>query len=86
MAIDQVRKGGLWTPEGVVDLGKDQQAITREDLIILARFHEFAQKHKIEVRCMRCGASFTGNNNDASIAKGSASVACRCRELIYRRI
>lgn len=71
----------LWTPEGEVStLEKDVVHITKADLAILARFHEFAQKYQFSVVCPRCDTALMGANNDSTI---TPSVACKCRELRY---
>lgn len=75
--------GAIWTPDGMVDTReKGVEPVTREEIIILSKMHEIAQRLGITVNCRRCDHSFTGQNNDQSKV---LSVSCRCRELRYTR-
>lgn len=60
----------------------DIEPLTREEIIVFSQMHEIAQRRKIELRCMKCGGSFTGHNNDSTAV---LSVQCKCRELRYAR-
>ena len=76
----------LYLPgQGAVMLNKDVQEMSRNTLQTLSRMHDVnAELGGIEVRCMKCGESFQGANND-SPNQPTYSVACRCRELRYVR-
>ena len=80
MGITEVAKGGLWTPEGIVDLRqKDITPVTHPmERQTWARFHEIAHKYGLSVVCQRCDCAITGQNNDQP--GSTMSVACRCRE------
>lgn len=68
----------LWTPDGEVPLReKDVTPVTRQEIITLSHFHEFAQRHNITVVCKRCDTAITGANNGNSRL---LSVSCKCRE------
>lgn len=79
-AITQVRNS-LWTADGEVPLTqKDVIPVTREDIILLSKLHEFAFKHQINIFCKRCSKAIQGQNNDSSKL---LAVACQCREWVF---
>lgn len=77
--------GSLWTPEGMVSTReRGVQDVTREEIIILSKMHEVAQRLGITVVCKRCDTAFTGRNNDSPDVQ-TLSVECHCRQLRYTR-
>lgn len=81
MGISLAAPKTMWTPEGEVPLAeKDVIPITRNDIILLSKLHEFAQQHDIAVVCRKCDRSIGGHNNDTV---QYLSVACQCREFRY---
>lgn len=76
----------LYLPgKGRVMLDKDVQSISRQTLQTLSRMHDVnAEVGGVEVRCMKCGQSFQGANND-SANQPTYSVVCGCRELRFVR-
>lgn len=74
----------LWTPDGMTTIEKDVERLSREEIVILSKMHEIAQKHQIVLVCKHCDGSFEGRNNDDP-ALASLSIACKCRELRYTR-
>jgi formylmethanofuran dehydrogenase subunit E len=70
---------------GRVMIDKDVQQISRRSLETISRMHDVnAEVEGIEVRCMKCGESFMGMNND-NPNQQTLSLACKCRELRYIR-
>lgn len=75
----------IWTPEGMVSTSeRGVEAVTREEIIILSKMHEVAQRLGISVVCKRCDSAFTGRNNDSPNIK-TLAVQCQCRELRFTR-
>lgn len=73
---------GLWTPDGVVAINKGQQELTPFQIKVLSAMHDVAhQVEHMEIRCTKCGQGFHGQNNDTA---RTFSIACGCRELVYR--
>lgn len=71
----------LWTPSGEVPIAeRGVVAISKQDLQVLARFHEFAQRYGLCVVCPKCDHSLRGANDGHQT---SASVACQCREFRF---
>lgn len=79
MPLPQVRNS-LWTTEGEHALEKDVVPINRMELSILARLHEFAQKHGVSLVCKRCDRAITGRNSGQ---EDTPAVSCLCREFRY---
>lgn len=78
MGISEVRKRGLWTPQGeVLVQEKGVVQITRKEIVMLSNLHEFAQQQGISLVCKRCDSAITGNNNASTT---TLAVACQCRE------
>lgn len=68
---------------GEVLIDKGIQHMSRMALQTLSRMHDVASElGDIEVRCLKCGQSFTGSNNANS---PSYVIACGCREIHYVR-
>lgn len=68
----------LWTPDGEVSIReRDVTPVTREEIILLSKLHEFAVKHDIVIFCKRCEKNISGQNNATT---RTLSVACQCRE------
>lgn len=71
----------LWTPEGMVPLAqKGIVPISRQEIILLSKLHEFAQTHGVMLVCQRCDGSIGGSNNGTGT---TLSVACKCREFRF---
>ena len=70
----------LWTPDGPILLHREIEPMSERDVRVLSAMHEVAFRHKIELRCAKCGSPFQGANNDST---RTLTVACRCRELRY---
>jgi hypothetical protein len=80
VALTQVRKGGLWTPEGIIDVEeKDVLHLSPDDVRAFSWLQVFIARHKLKVSlvCNRCNHAITGTNNDSSKV---LSMACRCTE------
>ena len=61
---------------------QDVTPITRDEIVVLSKMHEIAQKYHLSLVCKRCDSAFVGQNNDSS---DKLAVACKCRELRYTR-
>lgn len=71
--------------QGRVMIDKDVQLISKRSIQVLSMMHQVSEEVKgIEVRCLKCGSSFVGRNNDDP-GTATFSVYCNCRELRYIR-
>lgn len=80
MPIATVNKS-LYTPDGEIPLyEKGVVQINRQELIMLSRLHEFAQKHQLTIVCKRCDHAITGQNAGRELQPG---VSCQCSEFRF---
>lgn len=75
----------LWTPSGgMAPIERDVEPLNREEIVILSKMHEIAQRHQIVLVCRHCDSALTGQNNDDPAVK-TLTISCKCRELRYTR-
>jgi hypothetical protein len=75
----------LWTPDGERNVReKDVIPINQKELILLGHLHEFAHRHKVQIRCTLCDSPIFGQNNDGPDNR-TPSVHCQCREWRFYR-